>query len=101
MAEEKKGDVAELIARTWRLINYIDERLDDSTVDEADKIRWAGVLANAIGTLNKLFYKAGVGKLDKDDMAIVLSKIPGKYSKIMMKRMRIIERPGIRSRRRL
>ena len=99
MTERKKGDVVELIDRTWRLIDYISERLDDSAVDEADKIRWAGVLANSIGTLNKLFYKAGIGKLDKDDMAIVLSKIPRKFSRIAMKRMRIIERPGIKSRR--
>lgn len=99
MTKRKKGDVVELIDQTWRLINYIDERLNDSTVNEADKIRWAGVLANAIGTLNKLFYKAGIGKLDKDDMAIVLSKIPRKFNRIAMKRMRIIERSGIKSRR--
>jgi len=88
VTERKNGTLVELIARTWRLIDYISERLDDPAIDEKDKVRWAGVLATAIGTLNKLFYKAGIGKLSKDDMAILLSKIPKKFSEIVRRKMR-------------
>ncbi|MDH5690948.1 MAG: hypothetical protein OEY81_05920 [Candidatus Bathyarchaeota archaeon] len=97
MTEGKKHELAELIARTWSLINYIDERLKEETVREAEKIRWARVLAKAIDTLNKLFYKAGVGKLNEDDMAILLSKIPKKFSIIVRRRMQEIGSPRTKS----
>jgi len=100
MTEKEKHELAELIARTWSLINYIDDRLKSSTLNENDRIRWAGVLASTIGTLNKLFYKAGIGKLDKDDMAILLSKIPKKYSQIVRRRIEKIGRPKSKSRKR-
>jgi len=100
MTEREKRELTELITRTWSLIDYIDERLKSSTLNENDKIRWAGVLANAIGTLNKLFYKAGIGKFDKDDMAILLSKIPKKFSQIVRRRIEKIGRPRTKSRKR-
>jgi len=93
VTERKNGALAELIDRTWRLIDYISERLDDPAIDEKDKVRWAGVLASAIGTLNKLFYKAGIGKLSEDDMAILLSKIPKKFSEIVKRKMQKFGRP--------
>jgi len=93
MTRRKKHELAELIARTWRLIDYIDERLKEETVQEAEKIRWARVLAKAIDTLNKLFYKAGIGKLNDDDMSILLSKIPKKFSTIVRRRMQKIGSP--------
>lgn len=100
MTEGKKHELVELIARTWSLVDYIDDRLKSSTLNENDKIRWAGVLASTIGTLNKLFYKAGIGKFDKDDMAILLSKIPKKYSQIVRRRIEKIGRPKSKSRKR-
>jgi len=100
MTERKKHELVELIARTWSLVDYIDDRLKSSTLNENDKIRWAGVLASTIGTLNKLFYKAGIGKFDKDDMAILLSKIPKKYSQIVRRRIEKIGRPKSKSRKR-
>lgn len=99
MTGKEKHELGELIARTWSLINYIDERLKSSTLNENDKIRWAGVLAGTIGTLNKLFYKAGIGKFDKDDMAILLSKIPKKYSQIVRRRIEKNGRPRSKSRK--
>jgi uncharacterized membrane protein len=100
MTEREKGELTELIARTWSLIDYIDERLQSSTVNEKDKIRWASVLASAIGALDKLFCKAGIGKFDKDDMAILLSKIPKKFSQIVRRRIEKIGRPRNKSRKR-
>ena len=97
MTEREKGELTKLIVRTWHLIDYIDERLKEKTVQEIDKIRWARVLAKAIDTLNKLFYKAGVRKLNEDDMAILLSKIPKKFSTIVRRRMQEIGSPRTKS----
>ena len=77
--------VHELITETWRLIDQAKERLADPNLSENDKIRWAGVLANLIGTLNRLLWKAGMGKVDEEDLASILSKIPEKYVKIVKK----------------
>lgn len=97
MTEREKGELTKLIARTWHLIDYIEKRLKEKTVREADKIRWARVLAKAIDTLNKLFYNAGIGKLNEDDMAILLSKIPKKFSTIVRRRMQKIGSPRTKS----
>ena len=43
------------------------------------------MLANLIGTLNRLLWKAGMGKVDEEDLASILSKVPEKYVKIMKK----------------
>ena len=43
------------------------------------------VLANLMGTLNRLLWKAGMGKVDEEDLAQILSKIPEKYVKIVEK----------------
>ena len=72
-------DVSELIIKTWQLVDFCEWRLNDPEVEESEKIKWAGVLATAIGTLNKLLWKAGLGRMDKEDLAMLLSKIPKKY----------------------
>lgn len=83
---EERG-VKELINETWALIDKTKGRLQDTALGENDKIRWAGVLANAIGTLNKLLWKAGAGRLDEEDLATILSKVPDKYAKMVRKRI--------------
>lgn len=79
--------VQDLINETWILIDQAKERLKDPELAENDKIRWAGVLANAIGTLNKLLWKAGAGRLEEEDLASILSKVPEKYAKMVRKRI--------------
>ena len=81
---EERG-VKELIAKTWKQIDQAEERLAGPDLSENDKIRWAGVLANLIGTLNRLLWKAGMGKVDEEDLAQILSKIPEKYVKVVKK----------------
>jgi len=88
LSDNKEGDVAELIARVWRLIEYVEQRLQDPAIGEGEKIRWAGVLAVAYGTLNKLLWKAGRGRVDKQSFARLMAKIPKKYREIVYSRIR-------------
>jgi len=83
LSDHKESDVAEMIARVWKLIEYAERRLWDPAIGENEKIRWAGVLANLYGTLNKLMWKAGIGKVDKQSFARLLAKIPKKYREIV------------------
>jgi uncharacterized membrane protein len=89
MGEDKQEDVGELIARAWSLVELAEGRLRDESLDENDKIRWAGVLATVIGTLNKLMWKAGVGRLDKESVAKLLEKVPKKYREVVFSRVKV------------
>ena len=93
---KKQRGVDDLIKETWRLIDQAKHSLSDPNLGENDKIRWAGVLANAIGTLNKLLWKAGAGKMDEEDLATMLSKIPEKYAKMVKKRLKPIRELDLR-----
>ena len=83
LSDNKEHDVAEVIARVWRLIDYTEQRLLDPDIGENERIRWAGVLATYYGTLNKLMWRAGIGKVDKQSFARLLAKIPKKYREIV------------------
>jgi len=85
MVEERQDDVGELISRAWRLVEFAEGRLRDEGLGEDERVRWAGVLATVIGTLNKLMWKAGVGRMDKKSVAKLLEKIPKKYRDVVLK----------------
>ena len=89
MEENKQEDVGELIVRAWCLVELAEGRLRDESLDENDKIRWAGVLATVIGTLYKLMWKAGVGRLDKESVAKLLEKVPKKYREVVFSRVKV------------
>ena len=83
--DERMEEVGELIARAWRLVDLAEDRVRDESLEENERIRWAGVLATVIGTLNKLMWKAGVGRMDKKSVAKLLEKIPRKYRDVVLK----------------
>jgi len=83
--EKKEEEIGELIVRAWRLVDLAEDRVRDESLDENERIRWAGVLATVIGTLNKLMWKAGVGRMDKKSVAKLLEKVPKKYRNIVLR----------------
>ena len=72
-------DFSELLSRAWRMIDLAEERLNSPDLSESEKIRWAGIHTSLIGTISKLMEKAGVGSLEREDLATLLSRIPKKY----------------------
>jgi len=83
--EVKERGIEEAISEIWRLIDLAKKRLADPKLREGEKVKWASILSQAIGTLNKLYYKAGMEKVDDEDLAQILSKLPEKYAKKIMK----------------
>lgn len=74
------------IKEAWDLIDFIRERLNDKSITEKDKARWAGLLNEALRTLEKLYEKAGFEP--KDDLSTLLAEIQDekeakKFIKIM------------------
>jgi len=76
----------ELIQKAWTLVDFALERLENSE-SETQQAKWASVLSTAINTLSKLMDTAGVGKLEKDDLASLLSKIPKRIRKMVMQKI--------------
>jgi len=66
----------------WDFVEYCRDQLKKNNLEEADRIRWAGVLARAITVLNDVLQKAGWEETGEDDLASILSKIPSRYRKI-------------------
>jgi hypothetical protein len=79
------------IKEAWSLIDFIRERLKDNTLTEKDRAHWAGLLNEALRTLEKLYEKVGFGS--KDDLSTLLSKIPDeKESKKFIKVKKRLEK---------
>lgn len=81
------------IRETWALIDKAKARLNAASVSEREKISWAGVLANTIGTLNRLLDKTEKGKIGEEDLASILSKVPEKYVKIVRRGLKAVKAP--------
>lgn len=80
-------NLKDLIAIEWAEIDRCLEQLKESRSEKL-KIRWSRLLATHIKRLDKMLWKAGVGKLDENDLAILLTKIPERYRKIMERKVR-------------
>ena len=89
MSGDKQEELGELIVRAWCLVELAEERVRDESLGENERIRWAGVLATVIGTLNKLMWKAGVGRLDKKSVAKLFEKVPKKYREVVFSRVKV------------
>jgi len=96
MTKQKRG-LAELVKIEWeeidRLIKLIKEANGRAT---KERYRYSMALAAHVHRLDKLFWKAGLGKLDEESLAKLLEKIPKRYKDIILKRVfskRAKERP--------
>ncbi len=75
--------LAELIQIAWKQVDLCITKLEDEETDERHKLMWSQNLAAYISRLDKLLWKAGAGKIEKEDLAKLLSKIPERYRKIV------------------
>ena len=80
-------NIKDLIAIEWAEIDRCLQQLKESRSEKL-KIRWSRLLATHIERLDKMLWKAGVGKLDENDLAKLLTKIPERYRKIMERKVR-------------
>jgi hypothetical protein len=91
--KQKRG-LAELIKIEWeeidRLINLIKSRKSakGAALGAKERFRYSMALAAHVHRLDKLLWKAGVGKLDEESLAKLLEKVPKKYKDMVLRRVR-------------
>lgn len=82
----RNRNIKDLIAIEWAEIDRCLEQLEKARSEKL-RIRWSRLLATHIERLDKMLWKAGVGKLDENDLAKLLTKIPERCRKIMERKV--------------
>jgi len=75
---EQQG-IKELISIEWREIDRCLKMLTSPKTTDKYMVKWSRLLAKHIEQVNKLLWKAGMGKLDDESLARLLEKVPKKY----------------------
>jgi len=78
--------LSELIQKAWSLVDFALDKLE-KTENGAQQAKWASILATAINTLSKLLDTAGVGKLEREDLASLFSRIPKRMRRVVMRKI--------------
>jgi len=75
---EQQG-IKELISIEWREIDRCLKMLTSPKTTDKYMVKWSRLLAKHIEQVDKLLWKAGMGKLDDESLARLLEKVPKKY----------------------
>lgn len=73
------GTVDEAIQILWKVIEEAKMYLEDEMTNSDEKRRWAKVLCDTIGVLNKLLASRGEKALDDEDLGSLLLKVPRRF----------------------
>jgi len=74
---EQQG-IKELISIEWREIDRCLKMLTSPKTTDKYMVKWSRLLAKHIEQVDKLLWKAGMGKLDDESLARLLEKVPKK-----------------------
>lgn len=77
--------VDEAIQILWKVIEEAKMYLADERSTSEDKRRWAKVLCDTIGVLNKLLSSKGEKPLEDEDLGTLLQKIPRRLQVTIIK----------------
>jgi hypothetical protein len=78
-ATKNERTVDEAIQILWKVIEEAKVSLADEGSTSEDKRRWAKVLCDTIGVLNKLLSSKGEKPLEDEDLGAVLQKVPRRF----------------------
>lgn len=72
----------------WKTIDEAKMYMQDANLNSDEKRRWARILADTIGVLNKLLNSQGSKELEDEDLGTLLAKIPRTMRLAVVKRAR-------------
>ena len=75
----RERTVGEAIQRLWKVIDEAETYLEDEMTNPEEKRRWAKVLCDTIGVLNKLLASKGEKTLEDEDLGSLLFKVPRRF----------------------
>ena len=71
--------VDDAIKILWKVIDEAKMYLEDEMTNSEEKRRWAKVLCDTMGVLNKLLASKGEKPLEDEDLGSLLFKVPRRY----------------------
>ena len=83
--EHTVDDAIEIL---WKVIEEAKMYLEDEMTNSEEKRRWAKVLCDTVGVLNKLLATRGEKPLEDEDLGSLLIKVPRKLRKIILRRVK-------------
>lgn len=79
----KRKGIKELVEIEWKEIDRCITNLNNSKIPDKYKVIWSRLLAKHIERLEKLLWKAGLGKLEEESLTKLLEKVPLQYRNII------------------
>jgi hypothetical protein len=79
----------EAVKILWKSIVEARLYMSDPLLTSEEKRRWAKTLADMIGVYNKLLSSLGEEQLEDDDLGTLLTRVPVKERKIVLRRVRM------------
>ena len=80
--------VDEAIQILWKVIEEAKTYLEDEITNSEEKRRWAKVLCDTMGVLNKLLASRGEKPLEDEDLGSLLFKVPRKLRRTILRRVK-------------
>ena len=81
---KRERTVDEAIQILWKVIDEAKMYLADEMTNPEEKRRWAKVLCDTIGVLNKLLASRGEKTLEDEDLGSLLIKVPKKLRRTIL-----------------
>jgi len=82
----RKRTVEEAVRILWGIIDEANSYMSDPLLLPEEKRRWAKILADTIGVLNKLLAGQGEKQLEDEDLASLLTRVPRRLQTKVAKR---------------
>lgn len=76
--------VDDAIKILWKVIEEAKTYLEDEMTNSEEKRRWAKVLCDTMGVLNKLLASRGEKTLEDEDLGSLLIKVPKKLRRTIL-----------------
>lgn len=80
--------VDEAVQILWKVIDEAESYLEDEMINSEKKRRWAKVLCDTIGVLNKLLASKGEEPLERMDLGTLLLKVPKRLRLDVIRKVR-------------
>jgi len=84
----KHKGIKELIEIEWKEIDRCITNLNNPKITDKYKVIWSRLLTKHVERLDKLLWKAGLGKLEEESLAKLLEKVPLQYRNIVLGKVR-------------
>lgn len=82
-----ESDVEKAVQILWKVIDEAKSFLEDPNLKPEEKRRWAKVLADTIGVLNRLLASRGERQLEEEDLGTLLVKVPKRFRQVAVRRV--------------